>query len=243
MLPPPLHVRFLILSYPPDPPDLIYGDEHAGHVVLAGHDAGQLPLEVDHVADLPGVVGTVVDSLVQEGDDAREVLEEGRRALRVGVTVELLRGESDPSCNKMVQFHLIGAEEDHPTLVDEELVLAGVVHPLADVPVEEGVGVVPLHRPQLLPQAESPVGFRYPRAGEAPPADVGDDGPQGVGAQRLDVAREVEAGAVEQLRLLLRQRAPTEEGRRFGSFVGDCPKSRQLVCICILGLPFPGGIG
>ena len=90
---PPVHVQ----SSPNAPPDLIYGDEHAGHVVLAGHDAGQLPLEVDHVADLPGVVGTVVDSLVQEGDDAREVLEEGRRALRVGVTVELLRGESDPS--------------------------------------------------------------------------------------------------------------------------------------------------
>ena len=89
-------------------------------------------------------------------------------------------------------------------MVDEELVLAGVVHPLADVPVEEGVGVVPLHRPQLLPQAEPLAApLRHPRAGEAPAADVGDDGPQGVGAKLLDVAREVEAGAVEQLRLLL----------------------------------------
>ena len=104
-------------------------------------------------------------------------------------------------------------------MVDEELVLAGVVHPLADVPVEEGVGVVPLHRPQLLPQAEPPIAIRYPRAGEAPTADVGDDGPQGVGAQRLDVAREVEAGAVEQLRLLLRQRAPVEEGRNVSSLI------------------------
>ena len=130
-----------------------------------------------------------------------------------------------------------------PTLVDEELVLAGVVHPLADVPVEEGVGVVPLHRPQLLPQAEPPAADLRPRARQAPAADVGDDGPQGVCAQLLDVAREVEAGAVEQLRLLLRQRAPVKEGRSFSSFVEDCPKSRQLVCICILGLPFPGGTG
>ena len=122
-------------------------------------------------------------------------------------------------------------KEGHPTLVDEELVLAGVVHPLADVPVEEGVGVVPLHRPQLLPQAEppAPAALGHPRAGEAPAADVGDDGPQGIGAQLLDVAREVEAGAVEQLRLLLRQRAPVEEGRSFSSFVEDCHKSRQLV--------------
>ena len=80
---------------------LVYGDEHAGHVVFAGHDAGQLPLEVDDVADLLGATVSLVIvavALVQKGDDAREVFEERRRALRVGVTVELLRGESDSSC-------------------------------------------------------------------------------------------------------------------------------------------------
>ena len=86
----------------------------------------------------------------------------------------------------------------------EELVLAGVEHPLADIPVEEGVGVVPLHRQQLLTQVELPA-FPLSHPGQAPPADVGHDGPQRVGAQLLDVAREVEARAVEQLRLLLGQ--------------------------------------
>ena len=98
------------------------------------------------------------------------------------------------------------------TLVNEELVLAGVEHALADVPVEEGVRVVPLHRQQLLPQVElaAPRSLaRRPR--EAPSADVGDDGPQWIGAQLLDVAREVEAGAVQQLRLLLGQGAPVKE--------------------------------
>ena len=80
-------------------PHLVYSDEHAGHVVLAGHDAGQLPLEVDHVADLLGAaVIVVVLALVQKRDDAREVFEERRRALGVGMAVELLRGESYSSC-------------------------------------------------------------------------------------------------------------------------------------------------
>ena len=82
---------------------LVYSDEHAGHVVLAGHDSGQLPLEVDHVADLlMGAVMIVVVAfaLIQKGDDAREVFEERRSAFRVGVTVELLRGESYSSCKR-----------------------------------------------------------------------------------------------------------------------------------------------
>ena len=85
---------------------LVYRDENAGHVVLAGHDAGQLPLEVDHVADLLGAaVIVVVIALVQKGDDTREVFEERRRALRVGVTVELLRGQSYPSYGSKLVSH------------------------------------------------------------------------------------------------------------------------------------------
>ena len=108
--------------------------------------------------------------------------------------------------------------------MDEELVLAGVEHPLADVPMEEGVGVVPLHRQQLPPQVE--LALPRPRPRQAPAADVGYDGPQGLGAQLLDVAREVEAGAVEQLRLLLGQRTPAKEvASSFvrSSLVEDCP--------------------
>ena len=95
--------------------------------------------------------------------------------------------------------------------MDEELVLAGVEHALADVPVEEGVGVVPLHGEQLLPQVELAAFLLRPR--QAPAADVGYDVPQGTGSQALDVAGEVEAGAVQQLRLLLRQRTPARRKR------------------------------
>ena len=114
--------------------------------------------------------------------------------------------------------------------MNEELVLAGVEHPLSDVPVEERVGVVPLHREQLPPQVELPARRAppLPRPRQAPAADVGYDGPQGLGAQLLDVAREVEAGAVEQLRLLLGQRTPAKEvASSFvrSSLVEDCPKA------------------
>ena len=123
-------------------------------------------------------------------------------------------------------------------LVNEELVLAGVEHALSDVPVEEGVGVVPLHGEQLLPQVEL---ADLRRSRQAPAADVSYDVRQGTGSQVLDVAGQVEAGAVQELRLLLRQRTPAR--RKRSSFVSRrlCQRVKpQLVCIPAFPFRDPG---